>query len=355
MSAFPSLIPAPIVKNNENSPFSREPRRSTHGNTLVALRLVPKQLPLIDIGVLDKELDALSGQKQRAQSTLRSYQADLRSFEAFCQATESAACPALPLTICRYLMYEAEQGLTIATITGRLVSITWDHSCQGLPSPCNAQVGAVLAQLRRRIGTAEHPKNPIMPDDLKAMLAQLGDDTLGLRDKAVLLVGFGSGCRRSELAALNLADVAIKRDGLQIHIAKSKTDQEQHGRDLGIERGEHEETCPVRALEKWLAKRGEWSGPLFCRVGLHTGKITQHRLAPAAIAQVVKAAAKRAGMETSSLAAHSLRSGCATSSAANGADTVAIARRLGHASTKSTEKYIRIANIFLANPLKGIL
>ncbi len=187
------------------------------------------------------------------------------------------------------------------------------------------------------------------------MLDLLDDDILGLRDQAILVLGFASGCRRSELAALDVADVTIKSEGLQVHIAKSKTDQEKKGRDVGIERGEHAETCPVRVLEKWLVERGSWPGPLFCRVGLHTGKITHHRLAPAAIAQVVKAATKRAGMDASQYAGHSLRSGCATSAAAAGADTVSIARRLGHASTKSTERYIRHANLFASNPLAGVL
>ena len=150
------------------------------------------------------------------------------------------------------------------------------------------------------------------------MLATMVDDLRSWRDRAILVLGFASGCRRAELAALDLVDATLApaEQGLIVYLRKSKTDQEMRGRQIGIQRGEHEATCPVRVLVRWIRERGAWTGPLFCRVG-QAGQITRARLSPAAIACVVKAAARRAGLDPGLYAGHSLRAGCATSASAD--------------------------------------
>jgi site-specific recombinase XerD len=331
------------------------------------LPLPPDQSNLFqdDMAELRKGLAALAEQ-QRALNTRRAYRSDWRDFQVFCENAKCAYLPATPISVCLYLAFQARIGKAVATITRRLAAITAQHKAAGFPTPVNADVGMVLVDIRRKLGTAQKPKTPISLERLKSMLEHLDDDVRGLRDKAILVVGFSSGCRRSELAAFDLSDVQIKPEGLILHVAKSKVDQTAKGRDIGVHRGQapdlfaeldakpSPDTCPVHALEKWLVERGNWPGPLFCRVGLHTGKVTRQRLAPAAIALAVKAAAKRAGMEPREYAGHSMRSGCATAAAVGGADILLIAKRLGHASLETTRKYFRPL-VFQGNPLAGVL
>jgi site-specific recombinase XerD len=318
-----------------------------------------------DLAQLRKDLDELDRQ-QRSAATRRAYRSDWKDFALFCAETGRAPLPALPQTVMLYLTYEARVGKAAGTITRRLAAITSEHKRAGLPTPCNKDVGLVLVDIRRKLGTAQKPKAPITLEALKLMLTKLDDDIRGLRDKAILLIGFASGCRRSELAAFDLADLTICLEGLILHMAGSKVDQLRKGRDVPVHRGEAldlfagidpppPDTCPVRALEKWLVERGTWPGPLFCRVDLHTGKVTRQRLAPAAIAMAVKAAGKRAGMDPRQLGGHSMRRGCASAATANGADIKAIQIRLGHASIATTARYIDHANLFAVNPLKGVL
>jgi site-specific recombinase XerD len=315
-----------------------------------------------DLAQLRKDLAELALQKQAA-NTRRAYRADWNDFTDFCTETGRSPIPALPQTVMLYLTYEARIGKAVATITHRLAAITSEHKRAGHPTPCNGDVGLILSDIRRKFGTAQKAKTPISVEALKHMLRNLGDDARGLRDKAILVVGFASGCRRSELAAFDVADVTTHPQGLLLHVARSKVDQTAKGRDVPVHRGQSPDllvepspdTCPVRALEKWLAERGAWPGPLFCRVGRHTGKVGRQRLAPAAIAEVVKAAAKGAGMDPRELGGHSMRAGCATAAHAAGADILAIAKRLGHASTRTTERYVRHGSLFAVNPLAKVL
>lgn len=319
--------------------------------------LLHKQLRLEEIAALDRSVEEFRGPDSvpRANSTRRVYAADWRSFTGFCQLIGRESLAAEPQTVMRYLAYEADHGRAVSTITRRLVVINHEHKLAGHPSPCDANVGQVLTGIRRKLGTASKPKTPVFPDNLKLMLEETDRSVRGIRDTALMLFLFASGMRRAEAAALDVRDVTSEPQGLRILIRESKTDQEKKGQEVGVQRGLNEQTCPALALERWVRERGTWPGPLFCRIELHTGKITRERLSPAAIADVVKAAAKRAGMPAREFAGHSMRSGCASSASANGADSLAIMRRLRHASLKTTARYIRHGNLFAVDPLKGVL
>jgi site-specific recombinase XerD len=356
MSA-PALTKRPVYRHPSTLPTITDIIEGNRKGPARALVPVPpRQLQRIEAKrALREKLDRLDVEKNHSANTRRSYDSALRNFEAFCRQFDCVEFPATPDTVMLYLMRLAEQGKAAATLAHHMAAITAEYVGAGRPTPCDAEVVEKLVAIRRNFGRAQKPKTPVSLEVLKTMLDQLDDDVRGLRDQAILVVGFASSCRRSELAALDLADVSIVPEGLVIHLARSKVDQQSKGRDFGVQRGEHPETCPVRALEKWLVERGTWPGPLFCRVALHTNRVTRHRLAPAAIAAAVKSAAKRAALDPKRYAGHSLRRGCATAAAANGADTRAIAARLGHASTKTTERYIEQANLFAVNPLKGVL
>ena len=117
-----------------------------------------------------------------------------------------------------------------------------------------------LKGIRRTLGTAQKGKLPLLTADLQKLLAHLPENLLGVRDRALLLVGFAGALRRSELAALTVEQSEFNSDGLLLE--RSKTDQEGKGVSVAIPFGSHHPTCPVRALEKWLQVFGIATGPV---------------------------------------------------------------------------------------------
>jgi site-specific recombinase XerD len=169
----------------------------------------------------------------------------------------------------------------------------------------------------------------------------------GLRDRALLLIGFAGGFRRSELAAITFEHVEDTPDGLKILIPRSKTDQEGEGRVIGIPYGSDPRTCPVRAYRKWIETAGITEGPVF-RAFRH-GAWAADALTDRVIALVVKKAAARVGIDATELSGHSLRSGLATTAARNGASERSIMRQTGHRSVAMVRRYIHDAELFSDN------
>ena len=161
------------------------------------------------------------------------------------------------------------------------------------------------------MGTMPAAKTPVLIEDVRAMMANLPDRLLGVRDRALLLVGFAGGFRRSELVSLNIRDLKFNNDGLTVTLRRSKTDQEASGRKVGLPYGSSLETCPVRSLRAWLEASEIESGPVFRPINRH-GQIPPTRLSDRAVALIVKRAAKAAGKDPAEFAGHSLRSGLAT-------------------------------------------
>lgn len=317
----------------------------------------PAQLGLfsenaIDLAALRRELADLA-ESHRARNTHRAYGADWRNFQNFCRDTGRDPLPADPQTVMFYLAYEAKLGRAASTITRRLSAINSEHKASGFSSPCTPDVGLVLHDIRRKYGTKAHPKASISPSELRRMIERTTKTVAGIRDSAILALGFASGARREEISALNVGDAIQRPGGLILAILRSKGDQQAQGREIGIHWGRRSATCPVRRLKSWLKVRGHQAGPLFTRVVQNS--VTQQRLSGEAIARVVKRAARRAGLEPSQYAGHSLRSGCATAAAEIGTDVLAIASRLGHKSARTTERYIRQGRLFSVNPLRGVL
>ncbi len=133
----------------------------------------------------------------------------------------------------------------------------------------SSKVRLVLAGIRRTKGTAQQAKTPVLIEDLLRMVAHLPETLLGVRDRAILVVGFSGAFRRSELVALNVADAAFTRDGLTLTIRRSKTDQEGAGRKIGLPYGSNLETCPIRSLQGWLEDSKITEGPLFRPINRH--------------------------------------------------------------------------------------
>jgi site-specific recombinase XerD len=309
----------------------------------------------IDVSALRRERAAIA-ELRRAPNTIRAYASDWRDFETWCAAAGRCALPVIGDTLALYCVHLARIGRAMATIVRRASSVAARHLAAGQASPVDADVSEVLAALRRKLGTAQLCKAAVSLEDLARMLAATARDPRGVRDRAILLVGFASALRRSELAALNVDDVEIERRGLVISLKRSKTDQQGAGREVGVHRGQHRVTCPVRALEAWLQVRPAGPGALFVAADLNTGVLRmERRLSGQGIAAVVKAAAKRAGLDAAHYAGHSLRAGCATVAAEGGANELAIMARTGHKSVAMVARYVRHGSLFAIDPLDGAL
>ena len=211
--------------------------------------------------------------------------------------------------------------------------ISQAHKAADLPSPTTSSlVRRTHAGIRRSIGTAQTAKAPAVVDDLKRMLDKLPGTRVGLRDRALLLLGFAGAFRRSELVALDVADLEFSSAGLVVTLRQSKTDQEGRGRRMGIPYGSSESTCPVRSLQAWLETARIIEGAVFRSLDKFQ-RVQPRRLSDKAVARIVKRRAKAVGLDPARYAGHSLRAGLATSAAAGGASERVIMAQTGHRST----------------------
>jgi len=308
----------------------------------------------VDLAALRIERAALA-ERGWSENTRRGYASDWKNFAAWC---ESAGRPALPCTsdtLQLYVVALARLGRLPATINHRAAAIAARHVAAGFRTPLDVDVREVLNGITRRMGAApRRAKAALSVDELRLMLGVLPDGPRGARDRAVLLIGFASGLRRSELSALELADVALEPGGLAVRLRRSKTDQTGVGRVIGVHRGLRPATCPVRAYEAWMVERGAWPGPFFCRVSL-SGQVLRRRMLASVICEAIQDAARAAGLDATRFGGHSLRAGCATAAAAGGAPDLAILERTGHKSLGMLRRYVRHASVFAVDPLRGVL
>lgn len=307
----------------------------------------------IDLSELRRERSAIA-ERKRSQNTREAYAWDWRDFSAWCAAAGRVALPATADTVSLYLIALAKRGRLPATMARRASAIGQHHLAAGLASPIDPSVREVLAGLRRQLGAApRRAKAALSVEDLRRLLDTCGADPRGVRDRALLLLGFAGALRRSELVGLQVGDITRESGGVVLRIGRSKTDQAGVGREIGIARGRRRSTCPVRALEAWLKVRGKTAGPLFCAIV--GGHVQAAGLSGRAVARVVQASARRAGLDATRLGGHSLRAGCATEAARNGAADTAIMRRTGHRSVEMVQRYIRHGSLFAADALAGVL
>jgi site-specific recombinase XerD len=283
-----------------------------------------------------------------AENTRRSYANDWKSFSGWCAAERYSCLPAGAATVAAYLADMADHGKKASTIDRARAAIRKAHEVAGLDDPtATAGVRQTLKGIRRTIGTAPTQKAPTMCADIKTMCATLPDTTKGIRDRALLLVGFAGAFRRAELVGIAAEHITETPDGIIIQLPKSKTDQEGKGRLVGIKRTEHPATCPVRALLTWITVANVTSGSVFRTIDRHgniKGPITAQ-----SVALVVKEYAQAAGLDPAKYSGHSLRAGLVTQAAKNKASLSDIMRQTGHRSTETVNRYIRKANIFEDN------
>ena len=310
---------------------------------------VPIEPTATDIALTDLETEArgyLSA--SRASNTQRAYASDWRAFTAWCISHGVNELPAEPTTVVLYLT-DLARTAKAATVRRRLSSISVAHQAAGLATPtADILVRSAWSGIRRTNGVAQIGKNALLTDDIRVMVGTLPDTLLGRRDACLLLLGFSSAMRRSELVALDVADVSDTNDGLIVTIRRSKTDQEGEGREVGIPYGSSPATCPVRAFRAWLDASGIDEGPLFRPINRH-GQLAGARLSDQTVATVVKRTAEAAGLDPKGVAGHSLRSGMATSAARAGATEAQIMNQTGHKSLAVLRRYVRRGSMFTDN------
>jgi integrase len=230
-----------------------------------------------------------------------------------------------------------------------LNAIAEAHKAAGLESPTHSGlVRNTFKGIRRTLGTAPIQKAAALTEDIRRMVEATDAGLIGLRDRALVLLGFAGAFRRSELVGLDVEDCSFTKDGLTVLLRRSKTDQEAQGRKVGIPYGSSPETCPVRTVQDWLQQAGISSGPLFGSVSRH-GQVQAGKLAGIDVARVVKKLAERAGFESAKYAGHSLRAGHAAAAAIAGASERSIMNQTGHRSTAVVRRYIREGNLFREN------
>ncbi len=291
----------------------------------------------------------------KAPATRRAYQRDWSAFQAWCRESGLPSLPASPATVATYATYTIGEGLAVSTVQRAMVSISQCHKMAGHTSPTSsAVVLETLKGIRRQKGTIQIQKSPVLPNQIRTMLDSLPEGLLGVRDRAVLLLGFAGGFRRSELVGLDAQDIEFTSDGMVVTLRRSKTDQEGQGRRVGIPFGSAPATCPVRSVRAWIDAASITGGPVFRPVG-RWGHVAEQRLADRAVARVVQRYAQAVGLDAGRFGGHSLRAGLATAAAKAGKSERAIMAQTGHKSVTMVRRYIREGSLFTENAAAGLL
>lgn len=285
------------------------------------------------------------GRAAKSVATRKAYASDLRDFAAFCGQHGLATLPAEATTVGLYITALADRGLSVSTIRRRVAAIADSHSDVELPSPGAAKpVCAILAGISREKGVAPAKKAALTIDLVRQALDACRTDLHGLRDRAVILLGFHGALRRSELAALNVEDLAFERQGVVATIRRSKTDQEAAGYEIGIPSHPDQAIDAVRALRAYLEAADITTGPVF-RTFDFAGKLQANRIDGRDVARIVQSAAKGAGL-TGNMGGHSLRAGFVTSAAQANVAIDRIAQVSRHKSPAILLGYVRRARVF---------
>ncbi|MDC1127465.1 site-specific integrase [Candidatus Pelagibacter sp.] len=292
------------------------------------------------------ELETIKNLKNsKSLNTLRAYQSDFKDFSLFCLKNGFQAIPTQPKIIALYITHLSTFS-KYSTLKRRLASISILHKTNGYYIDTKHPIIIEnLMGIKRRNGSNQKGKKPLLINDLKTLIKVINDskeqDERKIRDKALLLIGFSGGFRRSELVNIEYEDIEFVSEGVKIFVKKSKTDQSGEGMTKAIPYFENENFCPVKALKKWMEIIDYKQEKIF-------------NISDKNVALIIKKYANQAGLDGYKYAGHSLRSGFATSTAESGAEERNIMAMTGHKSTEMVRRYIKEANLFKNNALNKI-
>ena len=292
-------------------------------------------------------------EKAKADNTLKAYACDWNDFADWCQYHGERDLPAAPETIVNYINDLADDAKA-NTVSRRITAISENHIAAGYGKNNPAKDGmvrAAMAAIRREKGTFQRGKSPILMETLYLLADCFDEETLtGLRDKALIFLGFAGAFRRSELVSIQREELTFTTQGLVIFIPKAKGDQLGHGSNIAIPYAPDPEICAVRALQKYLDAARISHGPIF-RPITKAQSLRDVQLSDKSVALIVKKYAGLAGLDPRQFAGHSLRRGFATSAAQHDIDALTIMRQTRHKSEKMVHRYIEQGNIFKDNAL----
>ena len=302
--------------------------------------------------------DTLNNLKlSKANNTLRAYKTDFRDFGAFCAKHGFNSMPTEPKVVSLYLTHLSANS-KISTLRRRLVSIGVVHKLKGhYLDTKHPVIIENLMGIKRKMGSIQIAKKPILISHLKQIINIIDEQKIEkikkLRNRTLILIGFGGGFRRTELISIDYEDLDFAEEGLKITLRRSKTDQFGEGLVKGIPYFTNEKYCPVISLKNWINLSKIKTGPIFRRFA--KGSIlTNNRLTDQSVVLIIKDCLKLAGIENKNFSGHSLRSGFATVAAESGADERSIMAMTGHKTTQMVRRYIKEANIFKNNALNKV-
>ena len=291
----------------------------------------------------DETLKNLKNSK--AQNTLRAYASDFRHFRNFCIDNNVKYLPSDPRIISLYLTKLAKTS-KFSTLKRRIASISVIHKMKGhyLDTKHPIIIENLLG-IKRVKGSNQKAKKPILINDLKLIINVIDETKQAnkrkIRDKAIILVGFSGGFRRSELVNIEYEDLEFVNEGVKIIIKRSKTDQSGEGMIKAIPYFDNKAFCPVISLKNWISNSEIKSGKIF-------------EISDKSVALIIKKYTSLGGLDSKKYAGHSLRSGFATSTAESGAEERNIMAMTGHKTTQMIRRYIQEANLFKNNALNKI-
>ncbi len=287
-------------------------------------------------------------------ATLRAYRADWRHFCEWCQAARWSPLPAEPETVAAYLASLSATHRSSA-IARRLAALRRAHrlASQEWPS-AHPAIRNTLRGIRRRYGKPPQQAAALATAEIKRLVATCDQTLVGQRDRALLLLGYAGALRRSELVAIDHADLTFADDGLRLLIPRAKGDQSGKGVTLGIPHGATPDTCPVRALENWLRASSCSHGPVFVGIDKR-GVFGLRALHPDAVRQILHKRVALAGLKVAKgerLSPHGLRAGFITQAYINGARDEQIMDHTRQKDLRTMRGYVRRAKLITESPAK---
>ena len=292
------------------------------------------------------ELETIKNlRNSKSTNTLRAYQSDYNDFSLFCSKNGFQSMPTQPKILSLYITHLASYS-KFSTLKRRLASISIIHKTKGhYIDTKHPIIVENLMGIKRTNGSNQKGKKPLLINDLKLLIKAIDKskekNIRKIRDKALVLIGFSGGFRRSELVDIQYEDIEFVEEGVKIFVKRSKTDQSGEGMTKAIPYFDNINFCPVKALNKWVVEAQLKDGKIF-------------NISDKNVALIIKKYAHYAGLDAHRYAGHSLRSGFATSTAESGAEERNIMAMTGHKSTEMVRRYIKEANLFKNNALNKI-
>jgi integrase len=287
-----------------------------------------------------------------APATLKAYGADYARFAAWCEKHEFPSMPATPETVGAYLA-AAGEGYAMPTLRRRVAAIARASGMAGHPLDTkHPAIRETLRGISRRHGQPARRAAALTIEEIKQLSDTCDASLMGLRDRALFLVGFAGALRRSELVGLDVENVKWTREGVTLLIVRSKSDKVGEGAEISIPRGTSATTCPVTALRAWVKTADIKTGPVFRKVN-RAGRAQRGRLSADAVRQLLLKRAAQAGIKGTrleSVSPHGMRAGFVTTAYRNGVADEEIMGHTRHRSLTTMRSYVRRAKLSRSSP-----